>query len=109
LRAAITPKKTSRDAVYHCPFHPRHGIGKYQQEHEDRKPGTGMLRRAEREFGVSLAQSVLVGDRCSDIAAANTAGLSQAFLVTGTEPSCPGTFQTVNSLAQVERWLIEQG
>ena len=63
------------DAVYHCTFHPEHGVGEYRREHEDRKPGTGMLRRAVREFGVSLADSVMVGDRCSDIAAANSAGL----------------------------------
>ena len=79
------------DAVYYCPYHPEHGVGEYRREHEDRKPGPGMLRRAVREFGVSLADSVMVGDRCSDIAAANSAGLKQAFLVAGTEQAgCGG-------------------
>ena len=72
-------------AVYHCPFHPEHGVGEYRREHEDRKPGTGMLRRGMKELGISLAESVLVGDRCSDIGAANAAGLRQAFLMRGTE------------------------
>ena len=98
------------DAVYHCPFHPEHGVGEYRREHEDRKPGTGMLRRAVREFGVSLADSVMVGDRCSDIAAANSAGLKQVFLVTGTEAErCGGVYRETGELREVEHWLTQQG
>lgn len=98
------------DAVYHCPFHPEHGIGKYKQEHEDRKPGTGMLRRGVREFGVELQQSVMVGDRCTDIAAANAAGLRQAFLISGTEAGeCGGHYLAVDRLTEVEQWLAERG
>lgn len=98
------------DAVYYCPFHPEHGVGRYKQEHEDRKPGTGMLRRGLLEFGIELGASVLVGDRCSDIGAANAAGLRQAFLIRGTEAgSCSGNYVTVDSLREVEQWLIERG
>jgi D-glycero-D-manno-heptose 1,7-bisphosphate phosphatase len=97
------------DAVYYCPYHPEHGVGEYRREHEDRKPGTGMLRRAAREFGVSLADSVMVGDRCSDIAAANCAGLRQAFLIAGTEEAgCVGRYQQVRELGEVEQWLLDQ-
>ena len=103
-------EQTGFDAVYHCPFHPEHGLGAYRREHEDRKPGTGMLRRGAREFGVSLAESVMVGDRCSDMAAANAAGLRQAFLIDGTEAApCPGRYQSIKSLEEVERWLLERG
>jgi D-glycero-D-manno-heptose 1,7-bisphosphate phosphatase len=98
------------DAVYCCPFHPEHGVGKYKREHEDRKPGTGMLRRGAREFGVELSESALVGDRCSDVGAANAAGLRQAFLITGTETGeCGGDYVRVESLAEVERWLVKRG
>jgi D-glycero-D-manno-heptose 1,7-bisphosphate phosphatase len=84
-------------------------VGKYRREHEDRKPGTGMLRRGAREFGVELSESVMVGDRCSDIAAANAAGLRQAFLIHGTEgKGCAGEYVEVRSLAEVERWLVER-
>lgn len=109
MRDALRSEGIELNAVYYCPFHPEHGIGRYKREHEDRKPGAGMLLRAARELGVSLAESVLVGDRSSDIAAANTAGLRQAFLMRGTEEAqCTGRCLEVESLAEVERWLMEQ-
>lgn len=108
MRSELRSQGVELDAVYYCPYHPEHGIGKYKREHEDRKPDIGMLQRAEREFGISLTDSVLVGDRCSDIAAANKAGLKQAFLVTGTERcGCQGKYLEVQKLLQVEEWLLE--
>ena len=102
----LSGEGVSIDAVYHCPFHPEHGLGEYKREHEDRKPGTGMLRRAATEFGVSMAESVMVGDRCTDIAAANAAGLRQAFLLAGMEAQCPGEYLAVGSLEEVGAWLL---
>jgi D-glycero-D-manno-heptose 1,7-bisphosphate phosphatase len=110
MREELRAEGVELDAVYYCPFHPEHGVGKYKREHDDRKPGTGMLRRGAREFGVELSDSVLVGDRCSDVGAANAAGLRQAFLISGTEAGgCGGDYLQVESLAEVERWLIERG
>jgi D-glycero-D-manno-heptose 1,7-bisphosphate phosphatase len=107
MRAELRAQGVELDAVYYCPFHPEHGLGEYKREHEDRKPGSGMLRRGAHEFGVSLADSVMVGDRCSDIAAANAAGLRQAFLIAGTEEEgCGGSYLPVQSLAEVESWLL---
>ena len=92
--------------MYCCPFHPELGLGAYRREHEDRKPGPGMLLRAARDLGLDLDRSVLVGDRCSDVAAANAAGLRQAFLLRGTETGpCAGTALELDSLAELELWL----
>ena len=110
IREQMRGEGVEFDAVYHCPYHPEHGVGEYRREHEDRKPGTGMLRRAAREFGVSLADSVMVGDRCSDVAAANSAGLRQAFLIAGTESGgCSGDYLDIKTLSEVEHWLVEKG
>jgi D-glycero-D-manno-heptose 1,7-bisphosphate phosphatase len=110
IQTKLRAEQIELDAVYHCPFHPEHGVDQYKREHEDRKPGTGMLRRGAREFNLSLIDSVMIGDRCSDIAAANAAGLRQAFLISGTETStCPGNYLPVNSLAEVEQWLEQHG
>jgi D-glycero-D-manno-heptose 1,7-bisphosphate phosphatase len=69
-----------------------------------------MLRKAARDHGLSLADSVMVGDRCGDMVAANAAGLRQAFLLRGTETEhCGAIYQAVDSLAEAEAWLSAQG
>ena len=95
------------DAVYHCPYHPVHGVGEWKREHEDRKPSPGMLLRAARDLALNLSESVLIGDRCSDIAAAKAADLRQAFLLSGTEiKGCAGEYLRIDSLADAEAWLL---
>ncbi len=109
MKAEFAARGTPLAAVYSCPYHPEHGIGPYKREHEDRKPGPGMLLRAARDLHLDLTRSVLVGDRCSDIAAANAAGLRQAFLLAGTEPGpCPGAWLAARSLSDVAQWLTEE-
>jgi D-glycero-D-manno-heptose 1,7-bisphosphate phosphatase len=110
MRAEFERAGITLDAVYHCPYHPEHGIGEWKREHEDRKPSAGMLRRAARDIGVNLSQSIMVGDRCSDITAANNAGLRQAFLLAGTETRpCPGEYLKIDSLAEAEAWIRQIG
>ena len=108
MEQELERERVSLTGVYYCPFHPEHGVGQYRREHEDRKPGPGMLLRAAREHGLDLARSVMVGDRCSDVGAANAAGLRKAFLLRGTETApCAGEYEAVGSLAEVEWWLGE--
>jgi len=63
------------DAVYFCPFHPEHGVGKYQRESDCRKPAPGMLLQASMELDIDLSRSVLIGDKESDIQAGMAAGV----------------------------------
>ena len=111
MRAEFVAQGVALDAVYFCPYHPVHGLGEYKREHEDRKPGPGMLLRAARDLGVDLGLSVMVGDRCSDMAAANAAGLRQAFLMRGTEAeACAGEDVAVGWLGEVRGWLaLDEG
>lgn len=48
-----------------------------------RKPAPGLLLQAQAELGLSLAQSYLVGDAASDIAAARVAGAYGILVRTG--------------------------
>ncbi len=106
MRGELSREGITLDAVYFCPYHPEHGIGEFRREHPDRKPGPGMLLRAAADLSLTLDQSLLVGDRCSDIAAANAAGLRQAFLLEGTEAEpCAGPHLSLPTLAHLERWL----
>lgn len=63
------------DRVYHCPYHPTAGIGEYRRESFDRKPNPGMILKARQEFNLNLSQSVLIGDKNSDIEAGRAAGV----------------------------------
>lgn len=62
--------------VFHCPYHPEHGIGQYRRESEDRKPNPGMLLRAACKHGIDLARSAMVGDKDTDMEAARDAGVA---------------------------------
>ena len=63
------------DKVYFCPYHAEHGIGIYKVDSPFRKPAPGMILQAAEEFGIDLSQSVLVGDKDSDIQAGIAAGV----------------------------------
>ena len=65
------------DAIYYCPHLPSGG------ECECRKPGAGMLRRAERELGVDLARSWVVGDMITDVEMGRRVGARTILLRTG--------------------------
>lgn len=57
------------DKVYYCPHHPSDGIGKYRKESNFRKPNPGMILQAAQEFSLNLSESILVGDKNTDIQA----------------------------------------
>lgn len=61
--------------VFHCPYHPEHGVGDYRKDSFDRKPNPGMLLRAAERHGFDLANSVMIGDKDSDMQAARSAGV----------------------------------
>lgn len=64
------------DRVYYCPTHPVHGVGEFRRESPMRKPHPGMILKAAEEFAVDLNNSVLIGDKESDILAGRAAGIS---------------------------------
>ncbi len=70
------------DAIYSCPEVPS-GNSEAEVEHEDRKPGPGMLKRAARELGLDLAASWMIGDKQSDVLAGYNAGCRSIRLRTG--------------------------
>lgn len=63
------------DAVYYCPHHPTDGRAPYVVDCTCRKPMPGMLLRALNDAGVAPAQSLMIGDKQSDMMAAQAAGV----------------------------------
>ena len=61
--------------VYHCPHHPS-----ISGECTCRKPNPGMLLDASKEYEIDLSQSILIGDKESDIEAGINASLLHTYL-----------------------------
>jgi len=65
--------------VYYCP-HDNH------EKCTCRKPEPGMLKQAEREYGIDLTESFLIGDAWSDVEAGLAAGARSILVMTGRGP-----------------------
>lgn len=62
--------------TYHCPHVP---VDDLALACRCRKPAPGLILAAAEEFDLNLAQSILVGDKPTDIAAGRAAGVRQCF------------------------------
>ena len=67
--------------VYHCPYHPLHGIGQYRRDHPWRKPNPGMMLQAVSDLDLDPVHSAILGDKMSDIEAGAAAGIGLRILV----------------------------
>ena len=75
MRAALAVHGARIDAFYYCPYHPDGIVADFAIEHDDRKPGAGMILRAMREWNIPREGSFLIGDRPSDAESAAAAGI----------------------------------
>ena len=94
-------------AIYHCPYHPTHGIGGYKKDSFDRKPNPGMLCKAERDFQLNLGECLLIGDNVSDIEAGIRAKIGRSFILNlkGTASALPEGAVRVEQLCEVGLFL----
>lgn len=83
LRAMLAAEGARIDAIYTCPHHPDYGTTPYKRDCDCRKPKPGMLHKARNDYGIRLAQSFVIGDRCIDMQAGRAAGCSTALVLTG--------------------------
>ena len=58
------------EKIYFCPHHPD-----FSGPCDCRKPNPGMILRAKNDLNIDLKQSILVGDKNSDINAGLNAGI----------------------------------
>ena len=66
------------DRYYYCPHHPE-----FTDPCECRKPKPGMLLRAAKELNIDLGKSWMIGDRITDMQAAEEAGVKSLMVRTG--------------------------
>ncbi len=100
------------DGIYYCPHHPEHGIGKYKEDCDCRKPKPGMFISARDFLKIDMAKSVMVGDKAEDLMAADAAGVGRKILVrTGKPVTAEGEAladSVLDSLKHVPDYLRQQ-
>jgi D-glycero-D-manno-heptose 1,7-bisphosphate phosphatase len=77
------------DLVLACPHHPHADVAAYRLACRCRKPGPGLLERAAQALRLDPAQSWLVGDRPSDVAAGRAFGAATVLVETGRHDAAP--------------------
>ena len=105
MRGVFVQEGCAIDAVYFCPHHPTEGIGDYRQKCSCRKPAPGMILRAQRELGLDLAGSTLVGDKESDIDAGQAAGVGSCLRINSSPAQEAATASRISE-ADRERILV---
>ena len=75
MAAELLHKGAHIDAFYYCPHHPEGTRKEYAVVCECRKPKPGLLLAAIREWCVDRERSFLIGDKESDVQAAEAAGV----------------------------------
>ena len=75
------------DGLYYCPHHPDKGyVGEIPELKINcgcRKPKTGMLMQAAKDYNIDLAESIMIGDTTLDIKMAENAGMKSILVLTG--------------------------
>ena len=83
-----------------------HGVGLYKKDDISRKPRPGMLLAAKSEFDLDLSESVLVGDKASDIKAGISAGVgANLYLSNGLDNLGLKNCHRISHIAQAKNYL----
>ncbi len=116
LRTLLAAAGAHLDGHYHCPYHPD-GQPPYDREHPDRKPGSGMLRRAAQELNLLLGGAWMIGDKRSDLETGADLGVVPLLVRTGygreTERDLPADFlerggRIFDDVGGAVRWILAQ-
>ena len=83
MRDLLAAENAYLDGIYYCPHHPRGEVSLYRRECECRKPGSGLFEKAALDLDLDLRDSVVVGDRSTDLEAARRIGSRAVLVLTG--------------------------
>jgi D-glycero-D-manno-heptose 1,7-bisphosphate phosphatase len=86
MRRSLEEAGVTLDSVQYCPHLPDADIEQYRRDCECRKPRAGMIRNAATALKIKVSQSILIGDRGSDLEAGRSAGVGRCFLVRSGQP-----------------------
>lgn len=96
--------------TYYCPYHPVHGKGSYLADSLDRKPNPGMILKAKDEFDISLKDSILVGDKISDMEVGRRSGIGTLIFLKGKYEADDAKdvriITNINEMKSATKWVI---
>lgn len=110
------------DAVYSCFHHPSAENLELRCNCSCRKPSPEMIFQASKKFNIDITRSFLIGDRITDIQAANLAGVGQSFLLVNSKmyevnmhndlfenrEKLMLTFLPITSLSEANRFVLDK-
>ncbi|MBU1138290.1 MAG: HAD family hydrolase, partial [Proteobacteria bacterium] len=79
----LAEKGAHVDGIYYCPHHPEAKKKEFRKACSCRKPKPGLILQAAKEMNLAPEQSVVVGDRWSDIKTAANCGARSVLVRTG--------------------------
>ena len=94
MKVEFLQKGIKIDDIFYCPHHPISAKGQYLLSCSCRKPEPGMILKAQKKHNIALEKSIFVGDKKSDMLAANSAGVKHRLLV-GDKNQCDGAPNTL--------------
>ncbi|NWG75054.1 MAG: HAD family hydrolase [Rubrivivax sp.] len=119
LRRLLHEEGVHLDGLYYCPHLPEAPVKAYRRRCRCRKPDTGMVERACRDFGIERTQSYLIGDTRTDVETAVRAGLTGILVLTGygsqewkrwhEDPTRPEPRRVCSDLSEAVEWILKKG
>ncbi|MBI2851734.1 MAG: HAD family hydrolase [Chloroflexi bacterium] len=110
IRESLAAQGALIDRFYYCPHHIEGIIEEYRKACDCRKPNTGMIEQAVRDFNIDLAASFVIGDQLSDIEAGRRAGCRTVLLAGSSKPvdfASPALPSYIAcDLYQAVKWLL---
>lgn len=67
--------------IFYCPHHPEGSVAEFSFECSCRKPNIGMLELASKKYQIDMEESILIGDKESDLLCGTEFGLKKVFMV----------------------------
>ena len=109
VHESFKKKGISVEKTYCSFFHPKNPG--FFQEHEClRKPRTGMIEKAVKEYGVRVEESYLIGDKVSDIRCGEKAGVKSLLIrnqYTSEDPEYKSDYPYFHSISDVKNYILK--